>query len=108
MTTRTAAIDGSPSATTHDAHAPVRGISALRHPVVSGGLIGIIGGAAFLFGGVAGLPEPAQGPLRGVAVGLVVFALVAVLFCRRVLPRRARRRPGRGASTESPWSRCSC
>lgn len=95
MTTRTTATDGSPSATAHDAHASVRGVSALRHPVVSGGLIGIVGGAAFVFGGVAGLPEPAQAPLRWAAAGVVALALVAVLFCRRALP--APRPPAAGA-----------
>ncbi|XNY99956.1 hypothetical protein ACL90Y_09370 [Micrococcus luteus] len=96
MTTRTTATDGSPSATAHDAHASVRGVSALRHPVVSGGLIGVVGGAAFVFGGVAGLPEPAQAPLRWAAVGVVALALVAVLFCRRALPAPRPPAPGAG------------
>ena len=46
---------------------PVRGIGHLRHPVVSGGLIGVVGGGAFLFGGIAGLPAEHQGTLRGSA-----------------------------------------
>lgn len=39
--------------------------------MVSGGLIGVIGGGAFLFGGIAGLPAEHQGTLRGVAVSLI-------------------------------------
>ena len=72
--------------THHDDDPPVRGIGHLRHPVVSGGLIGVIGGGAFLFGGIAGLPAEHQGTLRGVAVSLISFTLVVVLLRRRVLP----------------------
>ena len=39
--------------THHDDNPPVRGIGHLWHPVVSGGLIGVVGGGAFLFGGIA-------------------------------------------------------
>ena len=74
---------------------PVRGIGHLRHPVVSGGLIGVIGGGAFLFGGIAGLPAEHQGTLRGVAISLISFTLVVVLLRRRVLP--AVQAPARGA-----------
>ncbi|MEW1965506.1 hypothetical protein AAG742_10990 [Micrococcus sp. 2A] len=63
----------------------VRGIGHLRHPVVSGGLIGVVGGAAFLFAGIAGLPPTWQGTLRGLAFSLLGVALVAVLVRRRVL-----------------------
>ena len=74
---------------------PVRGIGHLRHPVVSGGLIGVIGGGAFLFGGIAGLPAEHQGTLRGSAIALIGFTLVVVLLRRRVLP--AVQAPARGA-----------
>ena len=66
--------------THHDDDPPVRGIGHLRHPVVSGGLIGVIGGGAFLFGGIAGLPAEHQGTLRGVAISLISFTLVVVLL----------------------------
>lgn len=80
--------------THHDADPPVRGIGHLRHPVVSGGLIGVIGGGAFLSGGIAGLPAEHQGTLRGVAISLISFTLV-VLLRRRVLPTVPT--PARGA-----------
>ena len=64
----------------------VRGLRQLRHPVVFGGLIGVVGGAAFLFGGAAGLPADVQGAVRALAVALTAFALVAVLLRRRHLP----------------------
>lgn len=79
----------------HDDGPPVRGIGHLRHPVVSGGLIGVIGGAAFLLGGIAGLPAEHQGTLRGVAISLISFTLVVVLLRRRVLPTVPT--PARGA-----------
>lgn len=72
--------------THHDDDPPVRGIGHLRHPVVSGGLIGVVGGGAFLFGGIAGLPTEHQGTLRGSAIALIGFTLVVVLLRRRVLP----------------------
>ena len=81
--------------THHDDDPPVRGIGHLRHPVVSGGLIGVIGGGAFLFGGIAGLPAEHQGTLRGGAIALIGFTLVVVLLRRRVLP--AVQAPARGA-----------
>lgn len=81
--------------THHDDDPPVRGIGHLRHPVVSGGLIGVIGGGAFLFGGIAGLPAEHQGTLRGGAIALIGFTLVVVLLRRRVLP--AAQAPARGA-----------
>ncbi|WP_223246369.1 hypothetical protein [Micrococcus luteus] len=81
--------------THHDDDPPVRGIGHLRHPVVSGGLIGVIGGGAFLFGGIAGLPAEHQGMLRGSAIALIGFTLVVVLLRRRVLP--AVQAPARGA-----------
>ena len=81
--------------THHDDDPPVRGIGHLRHPVVSGGLIGVIGGGAFLFGGIAGLPAEHQGTLRGSAIALIGFTLVVVLLRRRVLP--AVQAPARGA-----------
>ena len=65
---------------------PVRGIGHLRHPVVWGGLIGVVGGMAFLLAGIAGLPGDAQSMLRSAAVALAVFALAAVLLRRRTLP----------------------
>ena len=75
-----------PMRPTHrDDDPPVRGIGHLRHPVVSGGLIGVIGGGAFLFGGIAGLPAEHQGTLRGVAISLISFTLVVVLLRRRML-----------------------
>ena len=74
---------------------PVRGIGHLRHPVVWGGLIGVVGGGAFLFGGIAGLPAEHQGTLRGSAIALIGFTLVVVLLRRRVLP--AVQAPARGA-----------
>ena len=83
---------------------PVRGIGHLRHPVVSGGLIGVVGGGAFLFGGIAGLPPEHQGTLRGVAISLISFTLVVVLLRRRMLPTVPT--PARGASTGSPSSQC--
>lgn len=81
--------------THHDDDPPVRGIGHLWHPVVSGGLIGVIGGGAFLFGGIAGLPAEHQGTLRGGAIALIGFTLVVVLLRRRVLP--AAQAPARGA-----------
>lgn len=90
--------------THHDDDPPVRGIGHLRHPVVSGGLIGVVGGGAFLFGGIAGLPPEHQGTLRGVAVSLISFTLVVVLLRRRMLPTVPT--PARGASTGSPSSQC--
>ena len=90
--------------THHDDDPPVRGIGHLRHPVVWGGLIGVVGGGAFLFGGIAGLPAEHQGTLRGVAVSLISFTLVVVLLRRRMLPTVPT--PARGASTGSPSSRC--
>lgn len=65
-----------------------RGIGALGHPLVSGGLIGVVGGAAFLFGGIAGLPPASQGALRTLAAAVVVVALVAVLLLPRSLPEQ--------------------
>ena len=79
----------------HDDDPPVRGIGHLRHPVVSGGLIGVVGGGAFLFGGIAGLPAEHQGTLRGVAISLISFTLVVVLLRRRMLPTVPT--PARGA-----------
>lgn len=64
----------------------VRGISRAGHPVVFGGLIGVVGGMAFLLAGIAGLPGDAQSMLRSAAVALAVFALAAVLLRRRTLP----------------------
>ncbi|MDX2341650.1 hypothetical protein NJC10_08265 [Micrococcus sp. M4NT] len=72
----------------------VRGIGHLRHPVVSGGLIGVVGGAAFLFAGIAGLPSGWQGTLRGLGISLIGFTLVAVLFRRRILPALPHPAPG--------------
>lgn len=72
----------------------VRGISALRHPVVSGGLIGVIGGTAFLFAGLLGVSSPTQGPLRGLAAALATFTLAVILFRRRVLPELRPPAPG--------------
>lgn len=79
----------------HDHGPPVRGIGHLRHPVVSGGLIGVISGGAFLFGGIAGVPAEHQGALRGSAIALISFTLGVVLLRRRVLP--AVQAPVRGA-----------
>ena len=66
MTTHTSTAGRRPSETP----AAVRGISALRHPAVSGGLIGVIGGAAFLFAGLSGVSPQTPGPLRGLAAAL--------------------------------------
>ncbi|MCV7567039.1 hypothetical protein SAMN04487849_11330 [Micrococcus luteus] len=74
---------------------PVRGIGHLRHPAVSGGLIGVIGGGAFLFGGIAGLPAEHRATLRGIAISLISFTLVVVLLRRRMLPTVPT--PARGA-----------
>ena len=64
----------------------------------------MVGGGAFLFGGIAGLPPEHQGTLRGVAVSLISFTLVVVLLRRRMLPTVPT--PARGASTGSPSSQC--
>lgn len=64
----------------------VRGMQQIGHPVVWGGLIGVMGGAGFAFGGIAGLPEEHRGLLRGLVVALALVALVAILVRRRVLP----------------------
>lgn len=72
----------------------VRGISRAGHPVVFGGLIGVVGGAAFLLAGLAGLPAGWQEPLRRLAVVLVGFTLVGVLFRRRILPALPPPTPG--------------
>lgn len=56
--------------------------------------ISTIGGSAFLFGGISALPEPVQAPLRMAAVGLIAFALVAILFRRRVMPSMEPPTPG--------------
>ena len=72
--------------THHDDDPPVRGIGHLRHPVVSGGLIGVVGGGAFLFGGIAGLPAEHQGTLRGVTIALISFTLVAAVVGGHFLP----------------------
>lgn len=92
--------------THHDDDPPVRGIGHLRHPVVSGGLIGVIGGGAFLFGGIAGLPAEHQGTLRGVAVSLISFTLVVVCCAGGCCPPCRRPPAARCASTGSPSSRC--
>ena len=72
----------------------VRGISRAGHPVVFGGLIGVVGGMAFLLAGIAGLPGDAQSMLRSAAVALAVFALAAVLLRRRTLPALPPPAPG--------------
>ena len=73
----------------------VRGMQQIGHPVVWGGLIGVMGGAGFAFGGIAGLPEEHRGLLRGLVVALALVALVAILVRRRVLP--GVQQPKRGA-----------
>ena len=69
----------------------VRGISRPGHPVVFGGLIGVVGGTAFLLAGQTG---EAQSMLRSAAVALAVFALAAVLLRRRTLPALPPPAPG--------------
>ena len=90
MTTHTSTAGRRPSETP----AAVRGISALRHPAVSGGLIGVIGGAAFLFAGLSGVSLQTPGPLRGLAAALAAFTLAVILFRRRVLPELRPPAPG--------------
>ncbi|WP_201749608.1 hypothetical protein [Micrococcus luteus] len=82
----------------------VRGISRAGHPVVFGGLIGVVGGMAFLLAGIAGLPGDAQSMLRSAAVALAVFALAAVLLRRRTLPALPPPAPGRCGFTGPPSS----
>lgn len=72
-----------------------RGLEHLRHPMVWGGLIGCIGGGAFMLGNAPGLPEGWS--LAATLLGwlLLAAALAAVLLLPRHLP--ALERPERRA-----------
>lgn len=71
---------------TSDMDRRTRGVQALGHPMVSGGLIGAIGGAAFVFSGIAALESEHTRILAPLAVVLVAYTFASVLLPRRTLP----------------------